>query len=276
VELPFVWANGRILAREARVRPGGELGVFETCLWTRAGTRLLDHHRARLERGRAALDLRRPLEWELGAAGQALLEANGVDEAVLRFEVRREGSFASLRTPPDDDASSGFSVVIASTPLGDAGLPGNHKTNRRAFYERALCEARAAGADEALLLNSAGGVADGSRTNLFVVTAAGVLTPDLKSGGVAGVVRRWLLDGPAAPTLVAHLEPDVLFAASEILLSNAVRGVIGVTALRHDARRSGLPGAGGPVAREWAQRWATSCKLQVKGSDWDREDLEVP
>jgi branched-subunit amino acid aminotransferase/4-amino-4-deoxychorismate lyase len=268
---PFVWANGQILSREEFDRSFGavrsaSLGVFETFLWNRGGVKRFERHLARLQRGVLALG-GAPFYWSVAETLAALLRRNGVAEAVCRFEVQREGSFAFLRPRPAPPSGE-VKVCIASTPLGDPGLTGNHKTNRRESYDRALGEARELGDFEALLLNREGSVCEGSRTSLFVATENGVVTPGLECGVVAGVVREWVLELPQAPSCVRALAPEELFGAREVILTNAVRGVLGVSGLRHgDRLRTGLPGFEGPVARAWAERWNRLPPLDPPGGD---------
>jgi len=250
VGFPFVWSNGSLEERD----PGGigrneSVGVLETFLWERGGFRLKDLHRARLERGARALGLEGPAP-ELEAVARSLVEANGRERAVVRLSWTRAGQVGSLREVP---AAVEELTVVASPVRAPDG--GGHKTTRRELYRIALRRAGAAGADEALLVDARGGIVEGSSTNVFVVGEAGVRTPDLSGGGVAGVCREWLLEA-AEVAPVSHLAVGELLGAREVILTNAVRGPRGVSFwVTGRGERIELPGPAGEWARTWAAAW---------------------
>ena len=94
-----------------------------------------------------------------------------------------------------------------------------------ARYDAALAEARAAGADEAVLLNERGAVADGSYMSLFVKRGPALATPRLADGALDGVLRRAMIAGGAPPVVEATLTLDDLRDAEAIYLGNSVRGL---------------------------------------------------
>jgi 4-amino-4-deoxychorismate lyase len=110
----------------------------------------------------------------------------------------------------------------------------------------ASAEVRAADADEGLLLDSEGLAVGATSNNVFAVCGNELVTPAVSRCGVAGVMRRAVLD--AAPTVgltavVRDVAPAELRGADELFLSNAVAGIRPVAAL-DDVRF-----AAGPVAR---------------------------
>jgi len=250
VEFPFVWSNGSLEERDPADTGSGEgEGVLETFLWEGGGVRLADRHQARLERGARALGLEGAVP-ELGAVARSLVEANGRERAVVRLAWTRAGQLGSLREVPA--AVEGLAVFASSVQAPDGE---GHKTTWREPYRIALQRAEASGAHEALLVDSRGGVAEGSSTNVFVVGERGVVTPDLSGGGVAGVCREWLLED-AGVASVPRLALEELFGAREVILTNAVRGPRGVSFLTTgEGGRTELPGSEGEWARERAAAW---------------------
>jgi para-aminobenzoate synthetase / 4-amino-4-deoxychorismate lyase len=94
-----------------------------------------------------------------------------------------------------------------------------HKTTARAPYERAL--ERAAGCDEALLVNEHGELTELVTGNLIVELPAGLATPARTSGLLAGVFRDALLrDGRVAERVLRQAD---LEAALRCWLVNSVR-----------------------------------------------------
>ena len=107
--------------------------------------------------------------------------------------------------------------------LGEAGGPlCTHKTTARDHYRARAERARQRGADEAVLVNAAGEVTEGTRTNVWAETAGRLWTPPLASGGLAGVMRAHVLatDARAGERVLTAAD---LQAADALYLSNALR-----------------------------------------------------
>ncbi len=113
----------------------------------------------------------------------------------------------------------------------------------------AVREAQARGAEEALLLNQEGRLAEGASTNVFLVEAGGLRTPPLSAGILAGITREVVLELAVGLGLSAREEtlgPDDLRAAAEAFLTSSTREVVPIGRL--DGRPVG-DGRPGPVTR---------------------------
>ncbi len=91
------------------------------------------------------------------------------------------------------------------------------------------------GLDEVLLLSPQGTVVEATAYNVFALKGQVLLTPELKSGCVEGVMRSTVME--YASELGCHVEEDafplrVLEEADEIFLTNAVVGIRSVVAWR--------------------------------------------
>ena len=81
---------------------------------------------------------------------------------------------------------------------------------------------------EGLMLDCEGHVAEGTMSNLFVITEGHVMTPLLDRCGVAGVMRQMILEGCEAlgcPVAVKRLLPCDVEAADHLFLTNSVVGI---------------------------------------------------
>jgi branched-chain amino acid aminotransferase len=113
----------------------------------------------------------------------------------------------------------------------------------------AVREARAHGAHEALLLDAAGFVTEGSTSNVFAVRGGRLETPPVEIGILEGVTRTVVLAiarEAGLPVGEERLRPADLAAADEVFITSTVRELVPVTELDGGAVGDGRPG---PVFR---------------------------
>jgi para-aminobenzoate synthetase/4-amino-4-deoxychorismate lyase len=183
---------------------------------------LLDRHVERLARSAAyfgypfeASRFRRRLD-------TIATDANVHSVLKVRATLDRWGRIA-LQTGPVEGKESPWRLTIAGERVGAGDPLFFHKTTHRRVYERALAAAQAEGADEAILLNEAGEVTEGTYSNVFVRRNDSLLTPPASSGLLAGVYRDYVLETQErARERVLTL--DDLERADAIYCCNAVRG----------------------------------------------------
>ena len=102
-----------------------------------------------------------------------------------------------------------------------------HKTTRRALYDSEYERlAREQGADEVLFLNELGGIADGSRSTIFIERGGILYTPPLVSGALDGVLRRELIENGERKITERALTQDDVISAAAIYVGNALRGLM--------------------------------------------------
>jgi len=251
-----VWLNGRIVrGHEAALsvfdrgaRDGGAL--LETLRVYAGRPFAWDRHMERLVLSAAELGFPVPPSPDrLRAALDEVLAAEGLSDAVARLTVTRgiaggrpvrTGAWleaeplggrlwVGTRTRhPGDGGPAGGRAIVSGTPF-TPGLLGRHKTTSRLAYDLAREEARAAGADEALLVSPAGELLEGAASNVFVVRSGEVLTPPLTADVLPGVTRRFVLalcEELAIPAREAPLTLESLRRADEVFLTNSVQEVL--------------------------------------------------
>lgn len=217
--------------------------------------RFAERHVERLVHAARALGLP-PVD--AGLVRRALFElaeaAFGAGDGVVRVQVTRDGDGAlhvfgvPRALGPEPAAWSAVVVRLAHTA---AGLTTGLKVSSRLTLALAGDAARRAGADEALLVDAAGRLLEGSRSNVVVVPEQGPpATPPAEDGAVAGVARGVALE--RVPELVERsVSQQELLAAREIVALNAVRGARPVTNLDGAPVGDGAPGP-------WAARLAAA------------------
>jgi branched-chain amino acid aminotransferase len=113
----------------------------------------------------------------------------------------------------------------------------------------AMREAQARGAEEPVLLNQEGFVAEGASTNVFLVRRGRVMTPPLSAGILAGITREVVLEilpGLGVPFREEPLRLEDLLGADEAFMTSTTREVVPVRQVDEHRVGDGRPG---PVTR---------------------------
>jgi branched-chain amino acid aminotransferase len=240
-----VWIDGALVdASEARVSPfdHGLLtgdGVFETLRIYRGTPFAIRRHLARLERSARGLGLRLP-ELDLRTAMEEVTAANDQVEGRLRLTLT--GGVAPLGSDRGDAVPTAIVATSAMVPWpattqvvvvpwgrNEHSAVGGLKTTSYAENVGALAYAHEAGAGEALFLNTAGLLCEGTGSNVFLVVDGELVTPPLSSGCLAGVTRELVIELTGAREV--DVPADALDAASEVFLTSSTREVQPVGAL---------------------------------------------
>jgi len=221
-------------------------------------------HLERLERGAAFLKIKLPFAVEeLWNHALQLVERNAMPESLLRITLSRgvglrgyspKGAnqptlVMSLHEAPDTGGKrpTGWRVITASCRLPANEALAQFKTCNKLPQILARAEADAAGADEALLLNTDGKIVEASSSNLFWIRDGAVGTPPLQSGILAGVTRLVTLEicrELELPAQEENITPEELQRVEGMFLSLSSWGIVEVVALDEQ-----------PVARSaWTER----------------------
>ncbi|MDY6916498.1 MAG: aminotransferase class IV [Chloroflexota bacterium] len=263
-----VYLNGRLMpADEARVSPldRGLLygyGLFETVRSYGGRVFRLDRHLARLMGGAETLALASGLDpAQLEQAMYRTVEANGLADARIRLTVTAGAGERSLGMP----SPGSLTILVVAEPLHlpsriyDEGISAAVVSVRRNSQSPvssikslnyldgliARAEAETRGADEAVLLNERGYLAECSSSNIFLVSSGKLLTPSVASGILPGVTREAVLE-VAAEVGIESVEgdvlPDELARADEVFITTSVREVVPVVAVDGRLAGSGKPG----------------------------------
>ena len=215
-------------------------GVFETARVVDGVLRLAPLHFNRLFTALQLLQIRPGPQFTPHLLQKNILHLCRQNKCSHRARVR----LAVYRQPGGD---AGY--VIETFPLGEDALVLNEKGWQLVVYPlaRKSCDAFAnlksanylpyvlagayaaeKGADEALVLNSYNLIADGSKTNLFLLKDGAWYTPALDQGCVAGVMRTHLLQVLKQKGFAVHqtaVTEEMLATADEVCCTNAVQGI---------------------------------------------------
>ena len=266
-------------------------GLFETMRVVEGQVLQWRRHWERLCNG--AQTIRLVLPWtvdELCAAVGQTLHANNLREATVRLTVTR-GFLPAVRgllppadapptlliraTPfapyPDHLYRDGMSVIVSRRVRRNEQSPLS-RVKSLCYLDNVVARQEAAetGADEALLLNTQGGVACATAANIFSVQGGHLRTPPVADGALPGTLRA-LVCAELAPSMgrkvdESQLDEPGLLTSDEVFLTNALMGVMPVCAIDGQQIGSGVPG---PVTRLLGtayDKWLSSEKRDSSSS----------
>jgi branched-chain amino acid aminotransferase len=279
---PTVWLDGAWLDRATAtvsVYDHGLLygdGVFEGIRVYGGKIFKLAEHLDRLYDSAQAIWLTIPMsKEEMVAVTEEAVRRSGIAEAYIRHIVTRGvGDLGldprkcpkpsiiiivdTIRLFPAEVYETGLRVVTAGTPIPHReSLSPRVKSLNYLAHILAKVEGIQAGADEVLMLDSEGHVAEGSGQNLFVVKRGVIRTPAAYAGILKGVTRDTIIDlGRAAGYEVQEttLNRYDVYTADEAFFTGTASEVIGIRQV--DGRVIGT-GKQGPVTRELRNRFQT-------------------
>lgn len=235
----------------------------------------LDEHLERLYDSAKAIVLNVPLGFEeLRAATIEACRRNKLEDGYIRMLVTRgKGSLglspdscpratviiiaAEIELFPREFYTKGLRVATAPTrrtapaALSPSVKSLNYLNNVMGKIEGKLC-----GAQEVIMLNEQGYVAEGSGDNIFVLKKGKLFTPPIYSGALGGITRgvvMALAAGMSMPVTETMLTRYDLFVADEVFLTGTGAEVIPAVAI--DGRPIG-DGTPGPVTRRMMEAYA--------------------
>lgn len=221
-------------------------GLFETMRVHRGTVPWWGAHWARLSDGAQRLQLRLPQREQVQSEAAKLFDDAG--DGVLKLVVSRGIGARGYAVPADNEptwvllrhrlpppvAESGMVLRWCSTRLALQPLLAGLKHCNRLEQVLARHEwhdpaAPDTDAGEGLLCDTQDSVVSATTANLFVLRDGRWLTPMLDRCGVAGVCRAWLLR--EFDVQQVRLSVEEVGAAEAVVLTNAVRGILGVARL---------------------------------------------
>ncbi|MBM3461617.1 MAG: branched-chain-amino acid aminotransferase [Armatimonadetes bacterium] len=263
----IAWIDGRVMpADEARVSilDHGFLygdSVYEAVRTFGGRPFRLGAHLARLERSAAGLFIRMPEGIE--AAVDDVLRAGHGEQLVRIMVTRGVGSLGYDLDPEQTPTLVLLGMPVPKYPARfyDEGVrlattdirrnPQNSldpslKTSNLLNLRLAFMDARRQGADDVVMLNHRGEVAEASGSNIFLVKDGALQTPEMGAGILGGITRDFVIrlarDNGFQVT-EGVISPEALRAADEVFLTSTTRSIMPATVLDSIPVGGGLPGA---------------------------------
>jgi 4-amino-4-deoxychorismate lyase len=246
------WINGRagdtIPIKDRGLNYGD--GAFETMRVRRRAVRFLDYHLERLADACRRLEIKPPdgarLRNEIVRI--AALRAEGV----LKLIVTRGSGARGYRPNGRERCTRVISLHPLSGAARAAALPkrvrlcamrlGINETlaGLKTLNRLESVLARAEWSDtriwEGLMRDTDDNIVCGTMSNVFVRRGSRLITPKVDRCGIAGVMRRWVLEQASGLKLAVgegRLRWEDLRGADEVFMTNAVVGIVPIAAIQH-------------------------------------------
>ena len=287
-----IWLNGQFVERDqarlsvfdAGLQHG--IGLFETMLARHGRIYRAGEHMQRLISSARDLQLTDRLRGEpLIEACELALRKNDLRDARVRLTVtggdlnalqsrgqgRVDPTTLIVAQPPtvypQAFFESGARIVIADARLNPLDAHAGHKTLSYWPRIRALSEAAAKHAAEALWFTVSNHLASGSVSNVFLVREGTLLTPIARGEEIAGGLPMPVLpgitraavcefaDALAIPVDRRVLDLESLLKADEVFLTNSSWGVLPVVGVERETIGSG---GVGPITQRLREAWLRS------------------
>ena len=210
-----------------------DMGLFETILVDQGKPQHLELHLKRLMHSAQELGIPCSLLELNKVLGIAIENCNIDVQHRLRLDLDRWGK-ASYEMAPLIPLKGSAKIFWASHILPDpkkATLHSKnvllrHKVSTRDTYDQAWKIAEGLSGFDALFINEHGFVTEGGRSSVFIKSGDRWLTPPITAGLLPGIMRSIILNDPQWNAHEANLTISDVQNAKEIMLSNALRGLI--------------------------------------------------
>ncbi len=248
----FINFNGEIYPHDAKLMPVSNRafrygdGLFESMRLMKGQLKFPDLHADRLQRGMKALKIDGYSQmdtWFLKEKTEDIARRNKSKHGRLRLTVFRDSD--GMYAPAQNKAGWCLEMQPLDEPryfLNDKGLivdifteipkPCNYlsniKTCNSMVYVMAGLYKTQNKLDDVFLLNQNGFLCEAGSSNVFVLYQNHLYTPALSEGCVEGVMRQVVINLAKQNNIAvteAQINPEILYEADEVFLTNAGRGI---------------------------------------------------
>ena len=272
----IVFLNGNFLPEADAVVPLNDRGfllgdgLFETVRVAQGRPFRLAQHLERLVRGADFLKIKLPFPpKEIQKFAGELIAQNNLSDAVLRVTLTRGPGPRGYSTkaadrptlaltlhplpPQNADEPVLWSLVTSTFRIPASDALSSFKSTSKILNVLARAEAEEKGADEALLLNTNGEVAETAGGNIFWIYQDKICTVPTGRGVLPGITRAVVLEicqSLGLETTKRVIKPEMLRNAEGIFVTQSASGIIPVVAF------DGLPIAPSPLVDQIASAYS--------------------
>lgn len=231
-------------------------GIFETLkIQKYSGSSLIENHCLRFMRGVEALsselnicitqDRKDQLVTNFRQTISILSRFTENDHAVIRYQLllnQESGVFTNLIQVRNYELiCETISLILSNYSLPRNLNSDGRKNIDRRVYDNAKCLISSEDVYDVILRDQNDHIVEGTKTNVFTINENKLITPDLAQGGVAGVMRQFVIDialGLNLNVSVAPLSEEDFLSADVVFATNAVIGIVPVDTIYLTSKKS--------------------------------------
>jgi len=250
-----VFLNGHFLSDAEAVVPVNDRGfmygdgLFETLRVVNGRPFRMAQHLERMTRGADFLKIKPPFSpKELEKFARQLTEHNQMSDAILRVTLTRgPGSrgyapngasnptvVMTLHAAPSLEKAVEWNLITSSFRIPASDALASFKTTSKILHVMARAEAVEKGADEALIINTNGEVAETASGNLFWVYQDKICTVPTGRGVLPGITRAIVLEICQTLGLQTNkrvIKPEALRNSQGLFVTQSALGIVPVISL---------------------------------------------
>ncbi|HTA95410.1 MAG TPA: aminotransferase class IV [Verrucomicrobiae bacterium] len=248
----LVFLNGQFLPEAQAVVPVNDRGfllgdgLFETMRVVGGKPFRFAQHLERMTRGADFLKIKLPFApKELEKFASHLIEQNKIYDAILRVTLTRGSGgrgynfngeckptlAMTLHAAPSENSIE-WNLITSSFRIPAADALSSFKTTSKVLHVMARAEAQEKNADEALLINTNGEVAETASGNLFWIYQDKICTVPTGRGVLPGITRAVVLEICQSLGLETNkrvIKPEALRNSEGIFVTQSALGIVPVT-----------------------------------------------
>ena len=249
----LVFLNGQFLPEAQAVVPVNDRGfmygdgLFETMRVVNGKPFRVAQHLERMMRGADFLKIKPPFTpKELEKFAGQIIDQNKMPDAILRVTLTRgagERGYSfngeckptvvmTLHAAPSLQNQAEWNLITSSFRIPAADPLSSFKTTSKILHVMARAEAKEKGADEALLINTNGEVAETASGNIFWVYQDNICTVPTGRGVLPGITRAIVLEICQALGLQTNkrvIKPEALRNSTGIFVTQSAFGIVPIT-----------------------------------------------
>ncbi len=238
-------------------------GIFETIRSYNGTPFKLNEHIERLRNSSGKLKI--VFEYtnsEIGDNIKALIEKNNIQNAYIRITLSRGTGGSGLGISDNHRPTlliqakpfipyeaklydKGMVLVVSKSRRSTSCPISYHKTTNLLKSIMLKEEAKTKSANEVVIINTDGFVAECVVSNIFIVINGRVITPSLDTNILPGITRRTVLDicnNSSIPASEEHFTKEKLIKADEIFITNSLMEIMPVSMIDGYKIGKALPG----------------------------------
>ena len=232
-------------------------GLFETVAIRNGAARFIDYHLERLSEGAQRLSLSLDAQSLLPEIAEIIAgRKHGVMKLMLTRGSGRRGyrpdplarptrilGSAETTVSATDFYQQGIKLRYCNTPSSVNPVLAGMKTLNRLEQVLAQSEWEDKDVQEGLMSTANGELISGTMTNVFIVKAGELQTPDLSHAGIAGVMRRVVIEQANrinVPVRTCAIYRADLEEADEVFVTNSLIGLWPVKAIDNQLLKPGV------------------------------------